>query len=184
MFRQQRYVSATLFKRRHTQRHDAEPAKQIFAKLSSLDVLFEIAIRRRQNTSVNLRRTWRSDAPDLAFLQRAQQFHLKRRTRLADFVEKECAARSFFPHPFAIVDRAGERAANVTKELRFQKRFGERAAIYCDERSGGPRAVLMNRSRDKLLARARLADDQYRRARRRHARDLFVESDHHRRAPE
>ena len=70
----------------------------------------------------------------------------------------------------AVADRAGERAAHVAEQLGFEQRFRQRAAIDRHEPLIAPRAVVMDRARDQLLARARLARDQNR-ARR--ARDDF-----------
>src|SRR5262249_22245404 len=59
---------------------------------------------------------------------------------------------------------AGEGAALVAKQLRFQQRLGDCRAIDRDERlvGGGPR--IMDSAREELLARPRLADQQNSRA--------------------
>ena len=59
-----------------------------------------------------------------------------------------------------VADGAGERAAHVAEELRFEQRFRNRAAVQGDEALHAARPVLMNRSRDDFLPRASLAGDQ------------------------
>ena len=62
--------------------------------------------------------------------------------------------------PWRAPDRAGERAAHVAEELGLEQRLGNRAAVDRDEPVGAPRAVVVNRARDHLLAGAGLAGNQ------------------------
>jgi hypothetical protein len=64
-----------------------------------------------------------ADALELAFLQNAQQLGLERARDVADFVEEEGAAVRLLEAPLARLDCAGEGAAFVAKEFRFEQSF-------------------------------------------------------------
>ncbi len=85
-------------------------------------------------------------------------------------------------HPFGVVDRACERALDVAEELRFQQRFGERAAIDRQEWPTRTIAMLVDGACDQLFPGAALADDEHRRVCRRRVRDLLVDRRHGRRS--
>src|SRR4029453_4505428 len=63
---------------------------------------------------------------------------------------------------------AGKRPSDVAKELGFEQRFGNRAAVQGDEAMQAPRTVMVNRPSDDLLPRPGLAGDENRAAGRRH----------------
>ena len=56
---------------------------------------------------------------------------------------------------------AGERPLHVAEELGLGQRLGNRGGIERDEPLIGSRAVVVNRPRDELLARARLPLDEH-----------------------
>ena len=66
---------------------------------------------------------------------------------------------------------AGERPPLVPEELALEERLRERRAVHRHERALRARAVVVERARDHLLARAALAPEEHRRAARRDARD-------------
>jgi hypothetical protein len=99
------------------------------------------------------------------FLQDAQQLHLERGRRFADFIQENRAALRLLEQSPRVVDGAGERAAGVAKQLRLQKRLGQRATVDRHERPGRAAAVAMDGPRDQLLAGAAAADDQHGRLR-------------------
>jgi len=55
----------------------------------------------------------------------------------------------------------GEGTLLVTKKLTFQQMFGDGRAIQSQERRVGPVAMSIDGAGDQLLARARLAGDEY-----------------------
>ena len=57
--------------------------------------------------------------------------------------------------------RAGERAALVAEQLALEQVLRDRGGVDGDERAARARAVLVQRTRDQLLARARLAGDEH-----------------------
>ena len=60
----------------------------------------------------------------------------------------------------AIAIRAGEAAADVAEERRFEQRVGNAGAVDRDERRAGAAAAAMDQPRDHFLADAALAGDQ------------------------
>ncbi len=58
----------------------------------------------------------------------------------------------------AVVDGAGERAADVPEELAFQQAFAQRAAVDTHERPIASLAQIVNRMGDKLLTGAGFAE--------------------------
>src|SRR5262249_23480890 len=98
---------------------------------------------------------------DLAVLEDAEQRGLDREARFADLVEEEGAAVGRLEEPASGAIGAGERAADVAEELALEERVGERRAVRREERPARPRAVVVDRARDQLLAGARLTLDQH-----------------------
>ena len=80
--------------------------------------------------------------------------------------------------PCAAIGRAGERALLVAEDLALEQRLRNRRAVDRDERKRRARAELVDRLRDQLLAGARLAGDQHRRAGRRRLLDHLVDLPH------
>ena len=62
-----------------------------------------------------------ADAPDLAFLQRAEQFGLNRGRDLADFIEEDRAVPGHLEQAGLVARRPRERPANVSEQLRFEQ---------------------------------------------------------------
>ena len=103
-------------------------------------------------------------ALELALLQGAEQLHLQVGRGGVDFVEEDRAGVGRFEAAGAVVDRAGECAADVAEELAFEQAFAERAAVDADERPVAALAELVDRVGDELLAGAGFAEQQHRRA--------------------
>ena len=60
----------------------------------------------------------------------------------------------------AVVDGAGERAADVAEELAFEQAFAQRAAVDADERAVAALAEVVDGVGDELLAGAGFAEEQ------------------------
>jgi hypothetical protein len=79
-------------------------------------------------------RARRTERPELAFLQHAQQLDLEHRAGIADLVEKDGAAVGLLEAAAAVFVGAGERTALVAKQLGFEQLVGQRTAVLDDER--------------------------------------------------
>ena len=90
--REQRNVVAPLAQRRHAQPHDVQAVEEIFAEAPGSHVVFEIAVRRRDDSHVDRLHGRAADHRHRAFLHEAQQLRLHFERQLADLVEEDGAA--------------------------------------------------------------------------------------------
>ena len=125
------------------------------------DLLFEIAVGRREDARVDRHRVRRADGNHFAVLQHAQQLHLRGRRRLADLVEEERALRRRAEQADLVADGAGERTLHVAEQLALEQALGQRAAVDREERPVGARREIVDVPRDDFLAGSRLALDQH-----------------------
>src|SRR6185295_7119753 len=115
--------------------------QQIEAEAAGLDLLRQPAVGRRDDADVDPPRRGLADAPELAFLEHAQQLGLRPRRQLADFVEEQRSAVGFLEDAAAIGDGAGERSAGVAEELRLDEILRQRRAVERAERPAPARAA-------------------------------------------
>src|ERR1700731_2666872 len=90
----------------------------------------------------------------LLFLQNAQQLGLQRRRNITHFVQEERAFVCRLETANLLRYGSGERAFLVAKELAFQQIQRNGSAIQPYEGTSAPRAEVVNRVRDELLAGA------------------------------
>src|SRR5215471_6867327 len=102
------------------------------------------------------------------FLQNAQQFCLKFKRDVPDFVQKERALIRQFETSRLLRDCSGERAFLMTKQFTFQKSKRDGCAIQFYKSSIPAAAQLVNSARDQFLTGSRLAQNQNCRICRRH----------------
>ena len=105
------------------------------------------------DADVDRRLDVRAHPPHLPFLQDAEELDLHRQRGLSDLVEKESAALGLVKETLLFADRAGERAALVTEELRLQQGLRKSTAVDGNELAAPP-GVVMNRPGDELFAGA------------------------------
>ena len=103
-----------------------------------------------------------ADAHDHLLLQHAQELDLQVERHLADLVEEDGAAVGRVELARLVGDGAGERALDVTEQLRLEQVLGNGAAVDGDERPLGARRAAVHLARDELLAGAGLAGDEHR----------------------
>src|SRR5690606_20805372 len=89
---EQRDVAGPLAQRWDLQRDDVQAVVQVLAEVPALDLLLEIAVRRRDQPDVYLERLDATDPLELALLDRAQELDLHLDRDLADLVEEQRAA--------------------------------------------------------------------------------------------
>ena len=102
------HVLESITQRRHANRNHVDAIEEVFAKMSALDLVAELAIGRAHQTEVDPSCA-ATDRLDLAFLQRAEQLDLNTRADLGDFVEEQRTAVGLDEPPFPRSNRAGER---------------------------------------------------------------------------
>ena len=111
-----------------------QAVEQVFAEAAVLHVGDQVAVGRGDQPHVDLDRLARADRLDLAFLDRAQELHLRGRRQFADLVEEQRAACGFDELADVAVGGAGEGALLVAEQDRLDEIVGDGAAIDRDER--------------------------------------------------
>ena len=154
-------VFAALAQRRQRDHDDTQAVEKIFAELLFLHRRFQVAMRGGDDAHVHRDRFLAAQALEASFLQHAQQFHLRARGQVADFIEEDRAAVGLLEAADAARVRAGERAAFVAEEFALQQRLGDGGAVDGDERLLRAVAVLVDGARDQFLAGAGFAADEH-----------------------
>src|SRR5205085_1983804 len=130
--------------------NDVKTIKEVLTKRALFDFLLERLIGGSHHPNVHQHRCVITNAPDLMLLQDAEQTALQQRRHGTNFIEKNRASVGFLKQTFLIVYGAGERAAAVAEEFRFQKVLRQRAAIDGNERGEVTVAVEVQRPGDEL----------------------------------
>ena len=118
-------VLAPLPQRRQVNRHHVQPVVQVLAEVVLVDLLQQVAVAGGDDARVDADRLRVADALELALLQHAQQLDLQLGRGGVDLVEENRAGVGRLEAAGAVVDRAGERAANVAEQLAFQQAFAQ-----------------------------------------------------------
>src|SRR5208337_2192987 len=160
--RQQWYVAPPRAQRWKLDRESSDAIVKVGAKPARRDRGLEIAVGRGEYSHVDLLGPRIADRDDLSVLKHAQQRRLHRERHLAYLVEKNDPARSGAEETGLIAVGPGEGAATMTKQLAAKQVLRKRGAVDRQEWLVGPRAHPMDRTRDVLLARASLTNEQYR----------------------
>ena len=138
---------------------------EIFAKRAFAHALLEVLVGGGDHAHVRLDLLMAADAIEGDVREHAQKPRLQLRRHVADLVEKERAAFGLLEAAAALLLRAGEGAALMAEQFRFQQVLRHRRRVDGDEWFGGACAMTVQRARHKFLAGARLAGDEHGRAR-------------------
>src|SRR5436190_8250765 len=101
---EERDVLATLAQRRQLDPDHADPVEEVHPEVALLDLLPEVAVRRRDDAHIDLPRPRIADAHDLALLEDTQQARLELHRDVADLVEEERAAVGGLDEPLLVLD--------------------------------------------------------------------------------
>src|SRR2546430_13270556 len=124
------------------QRNDVEPVVEIGAEGSAADLLFELAIRRRDQSHIDGLRLRASHWNHFTLLEHSKQLDLRGRRRLADFVEEEASFGGGGEEATLVLDCTGERSLHVTEQLALEQALRQCAAVDGGKRPIGPRREL------------------------------------------
>ena len=132
--------------------------KQILAEMAFGHLVFQIAMRRRDDARVKRMLGVRADRTHHSLLQDAQQFGLHLGRHLTDLVEEQRPPAGL--HEEAPTSRlgVGECTAHVTKQLALEQVRRHRRAVDGHERPAS--ALLVQRTRHELLSGPRLTSNQ------------------------
>src|SRR5262245_41144583 len=159
---EERDVLGPLAQRRERDGQHVDPVVQVFAEGLVAHGLAGVAVGRGDDANVDLDLRLAPDPANHTVLEDAKILHLESRAHLRDLVEENGAAVGQLEEArFALV-RAGEGPLLVAEELALHQRLGDGRAVDGDERPLAPIRHLMNGPSDQLLARPRLAGEQYR----------------------
>ena len=120
--------------RRDCQRQDVKAIEQILPEMPALHAIEQFAIGRGDDADVDLHRFTPADRLDGAFLQCAEQLHLRRQWQFRDFVEKQRAAGGFDEFAGVAFGSAGKCPLLVAEQDRLDEVIRDCAAIDRNER--------------------------------------------------
>src|SRR6267154_132972 len=141
-------------------RENIQAIVQILSEFTVTNHLPQVLIGRRDDTNIDARGTGAAYGLELALLEHTEQLRLKLHWHVADFIQKQCAAVRQRKPADVRIDSSGEGSAFVPEKLAFEKTGRHRRTVHFDEIPAAPRAKLVNRARDNLLARPGFAGDQ------------------------
>src|SRR5690348_11789666 len=108
-------------------------------------------MRRGDDTHVDFDRAAAPDRLDLALLKNAQELHLGLGRELADLVEEDRPAVRELESADALLQRAGERAFDVTEKLALDEPRRNGSAVDFDERPLAPATAAVDGAGEELL---------------------------------
>jgi hypothetical protein len=158
---------ARLRQARQAQHDGVDAVVQVLAKSPRRDLVPSrsrlVAVMMR-TTTLHRASSCRPAVELARLLDRAQELHLHLDRDLADLVEEQRAAVGQLEVTAPLgVDRAGEGArAREPNSSALDERLGDGRAVDRHEGARLSRAVIVQCTRDELLARARVSDNQYR----------------------
>jgi hypothetical protein len=103
--------------------------EKVCAKLSLLDHLREISIRRRDDANVDRNFMVFANAKHAVFLENAQEFCLQRQVKLSNLIQEEHASLCCANQAFAVTLGSGEGSATVAEEFAFGQPGADRATV-------------------------------------------------------
>src|SRR6266851_7491254 len=154
VFHQCRNVFATRPQRWQRNREHIQTVVEVAAKFVPLDHLHQISVGRSYQANVHLVSPSAAQAFELLFLQDTQQFGLQSRRNISHLVQEERPFVSQFEATDLLRDSPGKSASLMPKKLAFQQIEWNGSAIQFNKRASAPRAQIVNRARDQLLAGA------------------------------
>ena len=172
---QQRDVVPPLLKRRHPQRHHAQPVEQIFAKAPRPDLVAEVARGRCDDANVHGDPGFAADALEDLFLQDADDLALGFRRHVGDLVEQQGAVVRRLEGPDLARPGAAVHRPFDPEQLDLHALRRHRRAVQDDEGPGSASRVGMDEAGHHLLAGAGRARDQHPAVGRRHPVDRLPE---------
>ena len=161
VLRQQGDVAPACSQGGNVQLNHVEPVVQVLPKTSLLDHFHKVAVGGHHHADVYRDRLVAANPLELAFLQKPQQFDLKRQRDLADLVKKQRTARRLFEAPLTPTVGTGKGATLVPEQLGLEQRLRQGSTVEPHKRAVLASRTVVNGSSDQLLARSGLAVDQH-----------------------
>src|SRR6185437_3526132 len=121
MVHQQRNILAPFAQRRQRQAEHVQPVEQVVAELSLRHLAFQVNIRRGDHAHVHLDFLDRAQAHETPILHHAQNLRLGLEAHVSDLVQEDRAPVGNLEQTFLGRDGAGEGAADMPEEGRFEQ---------------------------------------------------------------
>src|SRR5215469_15084501 len=132
--------------------------EQVFSKTAGGDFARQVPMGRRDDADVNTKTLQRSDRPILAFLNHAQELHLKIKRQVSDFIEESRSAIRQFDETLLRFGGAGKCVPRVSEQFALHQRTDQGAAV--DGHELAARACVIERSRGNFFSSAAFAVNQ------------------------
>src|SRR5262249_8976328 len=171
-------VRSPFSQRRKVDRKHIQPVVQVLTKRPVENRLFELLVCCGDHADVCFDSLGSPKSFIFTLLENPQQFDLSGLTQLADLVEKERPALSHLETALLAAAGPSECTLLVAEQFRFDQALWKRRTSHLYEGLVRARRVVVDRVRDHLLSRARLATNQHRGVRWSDLRDLFVDLAH------
>ena len=136
-----------------------EAVIQVFAETAFFHEGKQIDVRGRDDAHIDFNLFGAAQAHEFAFLNDAQQLRLRFRTDGGNFVEEDGALIGDFKKSLFRGNRAGEGAADVPEQLRFEQIDGNGAGVHRDKCFIDPWRCGMNGLGDQLFTGAAFSAD-------------------------
>ena len=153
-------VVRALAQRRQRDREHVQSVIEVLAELPARHHLGQVAVGGRHHPHVDADRLVAAHPFELTLLQHTQQLHLCLQGQLADLVQEQRAAVGQLEAALVLANRARERALLVPEQLAFDEAGRDGRAVDLHQQPLAPRAGLVDRPRDQLLAGSGLARDE------------------------
>src|SRR5262249_12443964 len=111
---------------------------EVIAEAAGTNQFFEILIGCRNYTDINFDFFAAAKAIVRSTIENAQQFHLHTRFKVSNLIKKERATIGHFKVAGLLHVSSAECALFITKKFAFYEMFGNRSAVYVDQRLIAP----------------------------------------------
>src|SRR5271157_678691 len=165
-------VFAPFAQRRDFNGKHPQPVEKVLAKLIIPNHAFQIAMRGRNQTNLNLDGLCTSEAFKLLFLQGTQEFRLQIHADVADLVKKKTAVIRQLKAASLLHEGTRESTLFVAEEFAFHQTRRNRRTVQTNKCALPPRAESMNCPGNQFLPGTGLTMKQYRGTCWRHDCDL------------
>jgi hypothetical protein len=154
-------VTVPLAQGRHDDREDTQAVIQVSPKSTGFHFFQQVPIRRGDHSHIDLDRARRSETFEFAVFQHPEQFRLRLRGQLPNFVEKDRAAVRQFESSYLRRSRVRESPSLTAEQLTFHQGGWQGGAVDSHEPFVAARAAAVDHSGGQPLTSARLAEEQY-----------------------
>ena len=158
IFDQFRDILAPLGERRHPNRNDGKPVKQVLAELAGRDLLFEIARGRGDDADIDRDLGAAIDALEGLFHENAQNLALRLARHVGDFVDEQAPGMRLLQR--ADLGLLAAIRLLDAEQLGLHALRRDRGGVDDDERAGRSVRENVNGARREFLAGPGRADDQ------------------------